>query len=163
MKHKLTLYIIAALVIGVVTGYIAHVSLEPPAAKQVADNISLLTEIFLRLVKMIIGPLVFTSLVAGVAHMGDMKTIGRVGGKAMVWFISASLCSLLIGMVMVNLLQPGANLNMPLPPVNAATGIQSGSFSLDQFIKHAVPDSAVGALANNEVLQIVIFSILFGL
>ena len=163
MKHKLTLYIIAALVIGVVTGYIAHVSQEPPAAKQVADNISLLTEIFLRLVKMIIGPLVFTSLVAGVAHMGDMKTIGRVGGKAMVWFISASLCSLLIGMVMVNLLQPGANLNMPLPPVNAATGIQSGSFSLDQFIKHAVPDSAVGALANNEVLQIVIFSILFGL
>lgn len=163
VKHKLTLYIVIALILGVVLGYAIHVTMEPPAAKSVADNISLITEIFLRLVKMIIGPLVFTSLVAGVAHMGDMKTIGRVGGKAMVWFISASLCSLLIGMVMVNLLQPGANLNMPLPPVTANTGVQTGSFSLDQFIKHAVPDSAVGALANNEVLQIVIFSILFGL
>lgn len=163
MKHKLTLYIIIALILGVVLGYAVHVTMEPAGAKTVATNISLITEIFLRLVKMIIGPLVFTSLVAGVAHMGDMKTIGRVGGKAMVWFISASLCSLLIGMVMVNLLEPGANLNMPLPPVNSATGVQTGSFSLDQFIKHAVPDSAVGALANNEVLQIVIFSILFGL
>lgn len=163
MKHKLTVYIVVALVLGVVVGYILNKTLDPKAAVDTAEHISLITEIFLRLVKMIIGPLVFTSLVAGVAHMGDMKTIGRVGGKAMVWFVSASLCSLLIGMLMVNLLQPGANLNIPLPPTTAATGVQVGSFSLNDFIKHAVPNSAVGALANNEVLQIVIFSILFGL
>lgn len=163
VKHKLTLYIVVALVIGIAVGYLSHVTLDPAEAKAVADHISIITEIFLRLVKMIIGPLVFTSLVAGVAHMGDMKTIGRVGGKAMVWFISASLCSLLIGLVMVNLLQPGANLGIPLPQAGASTGIQTGSFSLDDFVKHAVPNSAVGALANNEVLQIVIFSILFGL
>ncbi len=163
VKHKLTLYIVIALILGVVIGYILNNTLTPARATEVADNISLITEIFLRLVKMIIGPLVFTSLVAGVAHMGDMKTIGRVGGKAMVWFVSASLCSLLIGMIMVNILKPGASLNMPLPVAGAATGIQTGSFSLNDFIKHAIPNSAVGALANNEVLQIVIFSILFGL
>ncbi|WP_245504495.1 dicarboxylate/amino acid:cation symporter [Aquabacter spiritensis] len=163
MKHKLTMYIVAALVLGVAVGYVLNTTLAPAEAATVADHISLITEIFLRLVKMIIGPLVFTSLVAGVAHMGDMKTIGRVGGKAMVWFVSASLVSLLIGMLMVNLLQPGANLNIPLPAAGTATGVQGGSFSLAEFIKHAVPNSAVGALANNEVLQIVIFSILFGL
>ncbi|OYX15476.1 MAG: dicarboxylate/amino acid:cation symporter [Rhizobiales bacterium 32-66-8] len=163
MKHKLTLYIVIALILGIIVGYANHTLWPDPAVSAViADHISLVTEVFLRLVKMIIGPLVFTSLVAGVAHMGDMKTIGRVGGKAMLWFITASLVSLFIGMIMVNVLEPGKNLNMPLPPVNAATGVSAGSFSLNEFIKHAVPDSAVGALANNEVLQIVIFAIFFG-
>lgn len=163
VKHKLTLYIVIALILGVIVGYANHVLWpDPKVAENIANHISLITEIFLRLVKMIIGPLVFTSLVAGVAHMGDMKTIGRVGGKAMLWFITASLVSLFIGMVMVNLLAPGKDLNMPLPPMDASSGIQVGSFSLDEFIKHAVPSSAVGALANNEVLQIVIFSIFFG-
>ncbi|OYZ76236.1 MAG: dicarboxylate/amino acid:cation symporter [Rhizobiales bacterium 24-66-13] len=164
VKHKLTVYIGIAMVLGIVVGYTNHrLWPDPDTARQIADHISLLTEIFLRLIKMIIGPLVFTSLVAGVAHMGDMKTIGRVGGKAMIWFITASLVSLFIGLIMVNLLQPGHALNIPLPAANSATGVQEANFSLHDFIKHAVPDSAVGALANNEVLQIVVFAILFGL
>lgn len=163
-KHRLTLVIGVALVLGVIVGYINHTLWPNPAdAKPIADGLSIVTEIFLRLIKMIIGPLVFTSLVAGVAHMGDMKTIGRVGGKAMLWFISASLVSLFIGLFMVNLLHPGKDLNMPLPAASASTGLSSTGFSLQAFIKHAVPDSAVGALANNEILQIVIISILFGL
>lgn len=106
-KHRLTLVIGVALVLGVIVGYINHILWPAPAdAKAIADGLSIVTEIFLRLIKMIIGPLVFTSLVAGVAHMGDMKTIGRVGGKAMLWFISASLVSLFIGLFMVNLLHP---------------------------------------------------------
>lgn len=161
--HRLTGYIVIAMVLGILVGYANH-KLWPDTetATQIADHISLLTTVFLRLIKMIIGPLVFTTLVTGVAHMGDVATIGRVGAKAMLWFVSASLISLILGMVMANLLQPGANLSLPLPPINADSGVKTG-FNFSDFINHMVPQSAIGAMAENEILQIVVFSIFFGL
>ncbi len=88
--------------------------------------------------------------------------MGRVGGKALLWFVGASFCSLALGLVLVNLLQPGHNLNLPLPDTGAGTGLKTASLSLKDFVTHLVPKSAVEAMANNEILQIVVFSIFFG-
>ncbi|TWT09718.1 dicarboxylate/amino acid:cation symporter [Reyranella sp. CPCC 100927] len=163
MRSKLTLIILIGMVLGILVGWGCN-SLwpDPKIAGAIAGYISLLTDIFLRLIKMIIAPLVFTTLVVGVAHMGDTKTIGRIGMKAMAWFVSASLVSLLLGMVMVNLLRPGDNLNMPLPDSTATTNLKVASLSLKEFITHLVPKSAVEAMATNEILQIVVFSLFFG-
>src|SRR6185295_19374691 len=124
--------------------------------------ISLITDIFLRLIKMIIAPLVFPTLVVGIAHMGDAKALGRIGLKTMGWFVSASLMSLLLGMVLVNLLRPGDSLNLPLPDATASTNLKTASLSLKEFVTHLVPKSVFEALANNEILQIVVFSVFFG-
>ncbi|TXL72598.1 dicarboxylate/amino acid:cation symporter [Vineibacter terrae] len=158
---KLTTVIFIGMVLGILVGWACH-SLwpDPKIAKSIADYISLLTDIFLRLIKMIIAPLVFTTLVVGVAHMGEPKAIGRIGGKAMLWFISASLVSLLLGMVMVNILQPGVGLN--LVDNGATTNLKTSSLSLKEFVTHLVPKSAVEAMATNEILQIVVFSLFFG-
>lgn len=124
---------------------------------------NVLTDIFLRLIKMIIAPLVFATLVVGMAKMGDVRTVGRVGIKAMIWFFSASLLSLLLGMLLVNLLQPGSALQIPLPNLDTATGLSSNKPSLTGFIAHMFPKSIVEAMANNEILQIVVFAMFFGI
>ena len=160
---KLTTVIFIGMVLGILVGWGCN-SLwpDPKIAGSIAGYISLLTDIFLRLIKMIIAPLVFTTLVVGVAHMGDTKAIGRIGVKAMAWFVSASLVSLLLGMVMVNLMRPGDNLNLPLPDSTATTNLKVASLSLKEFVTHLVPKSAVEAMATNEILQIVVFSLFFG-
>src|SRR3954447_16468170 len=118
MRSKLTTVILIGMVLGILVGYACNTLWpDPKTAKSIADYISLFTDIFLRLIKMIIAPLVFSTLVVGVAHMGDTRAVGRIGGKAMLWFVSASLVSLLLGLVLVNILQPGTNLNLPLPEV----------------------------------------------
>ena len=110
-SQRLTLIIFIGMLLGIVVGYACNqVWPDPQTAKSIAGYISLLTDIFLRLIKMIIAPLVFTTLVVGVAHMGDTKAVGRIGGKAMLWFVTASLVSLLLGLVMVNILRPGAGM-----------------------------------------------------
>jgi len=160
---KLTTVIFIGMVLGILVGWGCN-SLwpDPKIAGSIAGYISLLTDIFLRLIKMIIAPLVFTTLVVGVAHMGDTKAIGRIGVKAMAWFVTASLVSLLLGMVMVNLMRPGDNLNLPLPDSTATTNLKVASLSLKEFVTHLVPKSAVEAMATNEILQIVVFSLFFG-
>jgi Na+/H+-dicarboxylate symporter len=161
--QRLTTVIFIGMVLGILVGYACNLMWpDPQVAKTIAGYISLMTDIFLRLIKMIIAPLVFSTLVVGVAHMGDTKAIGRIGLKAMLWFVSASLVSLLLGMVMVNLLRPGDNLNLPLPDADAATNLKVASLSLKEFVTHLVPRSAVEAMANNEILQIVVFSLFFG-
>lgn len=125
------------------------------------DPFSLLADIFLRLVKMIVAPLVFTTLVVGVAKLGDINSVGRIGGKTLLWFLGASFMSLLLGMLMVNLFQPGIAMNLPLPTVNE-TGIQATGLSLKTFLHHIFPASVVDAMAKNEILQIVVFAIFFG-
>ncbi|WP_421992574.1 dicarboxylate/amino acid:cation symporter [Roseococcus sp.] len=164
MRHRsLTTYIIIAMVLGIAVGHMCHeLWPDPQIARSIADYISLFTDIFLRLIKMIIAPLVFSTLVVGVAHMGDVKAVGRIGGKAMLWFVSASLVSLVLGLVLVNLLQPGANLNLPIPEIGTATNIRASSLSLKDFVTHLVPSSIFDAMARNEILQIVVFSLLFG-
>jgi Na+/H+-dicarboxylate symporter len=133
---------------------------EPATQKLLAGYISIGSTIFLRLIKMIIGPLVFSTLVVGIGHMSDTGAVGRVGGKAMLWFITASLVSLSLGLILVNLFEPGVGVH------KVATGVSSGidahAMTLDGFIKHVIPDSAVRPMVDNEILQIVVFSIFFG-
>jgi len=126
------------------------------------EPLTLLSDIFLRLIKMIVAPLVFSTLVVGVAKVGDVKAVGRIGGKTMLWFLSASLLSLVLGLVMVNIFKPGLAMNLPLPPSNIDTGIHKVALSLKDFISHIVPKSMTEAMANNEILQIVVFSLFFG-
>jgi Na+/H+-dicarboxylate symporter len=126
------------------------------------QGFSILRDIFLRLIKMIIGPLVFTTLVVGVAKAGDIKSIGRIGGKTMLWFFSATLVSLFLGMVLVNFFKPGVTMHLPLPDSHLNTGVAQSALSLTGFISHIFPSSFFDAMANNEVLQIVVFSVFFG-
>src|SRR5688572_11325026 len=111
-NHRLTIFIFVAMILGGALGQWVHTSYDAPTASKFATNIKLLTTIFLRLVQMIIAPLVFTTLVAGIAKMSDLKAVGRVGGKSMLWFISASLVSLLLGLVLVNYFQPGVGMDL---------------------------------------------------
>lgn len=165
---KLFLTIIAGLVLGVCLGLYVYYQYPKDDAQAFAKNIKLLGTVFIRLVKMIIAPLVLTTLVAGIAKMGDMKMVGRVGGKAMAWFITASLVSLLLGMALVNWLQPGKKVPQTIrqyvdaaKPDEFATGTKG--FTLDNFVSHIIPESIFEALAKNEMLQIVVFSIFFGI
>jgi Na+/H+-dicarboxylate symporter len=164
-KSKLTLYILAAMVLGIVVGWYVFNNYEADTRKSFADNIKLLTTIFLRLVQMIIAPIVFSTLVVGIAKLGDMKTVGRVGGKAMLWFITASLVSLGLGLVLVNIFQPGVGANITNPDMGAVSDLveKSKGFSLSKFVEHVVPRSVVEAMATNEILQLVVFSVLFGM
>ena len=163
MRSTLTTIIIIGMILGIVVGYACHTLWPDPAtAKDISDYISLMTDVFLRLIKMIIAPLVFSTLVVGVAHMGDPKIVGRIGAKAMLWFVSASLVSLLLGLVLVNILRPGDHLNLPLPDAQAATNLKVASLSMKDFVTHLVPRSIIEAMANNEILQIVVFSLFFG-
>jgi len=163
MSKRFTYWIVGGMVLGAVVGYILYTAIpDPKAAALVGGYFSIITDLFLRLIKMIIAPLVFSMLVVGIAHMGDTESIGRIGLKAMGWFICASLLSLSLGLVMVNILRPGDNLNLPLPDANAATNLNAASLSFKDFVTHLVPKSAVEAMANNEILQIVVFSLFFG-
>ena len=168
MAKKLTRFILIALVLGVIAGWAINAAIDdgtPESAerlKSIAEYLSIVTALFLRLIKMIIAPLVFSTLVAGIAHMGDVAALGRVGLRSLVWFILASLVSLTLGLILVNALQPGIGLNLPLPPTTAAAGVETASFNLKDFVTHLVPASIFEAMSSNEILPIVIFSIFFG-
>jgi Na+/H+-dicarboxylate symporter len=167
MNHRVrpAAWILAAMVLGIVIGYVIFTQVpDKKAAVQIAGYVSIVSDIFLRLIKMLIAPLVFSTLVVGVAHMGDAKALGRVFGKAMGWFIVASLVSLSLGIFMANLMEPGRNLGLPLPDANvaAATNLATNKFTLKEFVGHMVPRSFAEAMATNEVLQIVVFSIFLG-
>lgn len=160
-RLNLTTYIIFGLLFGIVAGYFVHAEMAKPA--EFADTMSLITTMFLRLIKMIIAPLVFSTLVVGIAKMGDVNEVGRVGGKALLWFILASLLSLTLGLILVNLFRPGDAMHAMLPASDAVSGITTSSFSFIGFITHLVPSSIVDGMAKNEILQIVVFSIFFGI
>ena len=168
MAKKLTRYILIALVLGLIVGWVINAAIDdgtPASAerlKSIADYLSIVTALFLRLIKMIIAPLVFSTLVAGIAHMGDVAALGRVGVRSLAWFILASLVSLTLGLILVSFLQPGVGLNLPLPPASAASGVETAAFNLKDFITHLVPASIFDAMSTNEILPIVIFSIFFG-
>jgi Na+/H+-dicarboxylate symporter len=156
-------WILGAMVIGIILGYMVFTSFpDKKTATQIAGYISIISDVFLRLIKMLIGPLVFSTLVVGIAHMGDAASVGRVFGKALGWFITASLISLVLGLIMANLLQPGHNLGLPLPDIGASANLATSKFTLKDFVSHLVPKSFAEAMANNEILQIVVFSMFFG-
>jgi len=155
--------ILAAMVIGIVIGWMIFDNFpDKKSAKEIAGYVSIISDVFLRLIKMLIGPLVFSTLVVGVAHMGDAASVGRVFAKAIGWFITASLISLLLGLILANILQPGHNLGLPLPDIGASANLATSKFTLKDFVSHLVPKSFAEAMANNEILQIVVFSMFFG-
>jgi len=162
--NRLTLYILVAMAVGVITGWLINQNASPKFVSDFSTNIKLLSNIFIRLVQMIIAPLVFTTLVVGIAKLGDMKTVGRVGGKAILWFITASLISLLIGLVLVNYFKPGQYIDLSQSDIAGLADLQgkTKTFSLQNFVEHVIPKSFIEAMANNEMLQLVVFSVFFG-
>ncbi|MFY8090165.1 MAG: dicarboxylate/amino acid:cation symporter [Chitinophagaceae bacterium] len=163
-KSNLTWYILASMLLGIGVGCLLYYNNNMASNTVIAKNIKLLGTVFIRLVQMIISPLVFSTLVVGIAKLGDLKAVGRVGGKAMLWFITASLASLLIGMVLVNWLQPGKAIDMSQADNDGLKDLMSKTqeFSLAKFVEHIIPRSVFEAMATNEMLQLVVFSIFFG-
>ena len=162
MAKRLTLFIGIALVLGIVAGLALNAGLDPAGQKQAAYYLGIVTALFLRLIKMIIAPLVFATLVTGIAHMGDTAALGRVGGRTLLWFLGASVVSLTLGLALVHLFDPAQGMRLPLPPSDAATGLAHAGFDLKEFVTHLVPASILDAMAKNEVLPIVVFAGFFG-
>ena len=161
-KISLTKMIILGLILGMIAGVAINNMAAAETAKSYAQDISIFTTIFLRMVKMIIAPLVISTLVVGIAKMGDAKTLGRIFSKTFFLFICASLLSIALGLVIVNIFQPGAGINFVAHDAGAVAAVKSEPFTLKVFISHAVPTSIVDAMARNEILQIVVFSIFLG-
>jgi Na+/H+-dicarboxylate symporter len=162
-KISLTGWIMIAMVTGVLLGLEVHYNGSPASIDGFTTVLGVITDTFLRLIKMIIAPLVFSTLVVGIAKLGDIKAVGRIGGKALLWFLCASLLSLLLGLVIMNSLSLGSELSLPMPAAGAPTGIDTSTITFKAFITHIFPRSIFEALANNEILQIVVFSVFFGI
>ena len=158
---RLTKLILLGLVLGITIGYGVY-QFAPQSAAGFATVAEMLPTIFLRLIKMIIAPLVFATLVVGIAKMGDLGTVGRVGIKTLGWFLFASLISLTLGLVLVNLFEPGKALHIPLPDSGSHSDVVATGLSLKDFVGHTFPISIIDAMARNEILQIVVFSLFFG-
>lgn len=163
MARRLTIQILAAMVLGILAGLAMRAALPDPATlNETADYLTIVTDLFLRLIRMIIAPLVFATLVAGIAHMGDGAALGRIGARTLGWFLGATVISLTLGLVMVNLLSPGVNTGLPLPPAAESAGLDTSAFNLHDFLTHIVPASIVDAMAKNDILPIVVFSTFLG-
>jgi Na+/H+-dicarboxylate symporter len=160
MQRYLTLFVLLGLILGVGVGYVLHENQPSEQWPVIADNLKLVTDIFLRLIKMIIAPLVLSTLVVGIAHMGDTGSLGRVGVRTLLWFITASIFSLLLGLALVHVLQPGVGLSLPIPGGESAP--EASALNLHDFVTHLVPTSIFDAMATNSLLQIVVFSLFFG-
>jgi Na+/H+-dicarboxylate symporter len=160
MSNKFTRYILIAMALGIVMGAVVY-DYMPESRVDIAAAVNLVAMLFLRLIKMLIAPLVFATLVGGIAHMGSGSRLGRIFAKTMGWFVTASFVSLLLGLVMVNLLQPGANFPGTLPDKGQSTGLPVSAFSIEKFLTHLIPTSIADAMAQNEILQIVVFAVFF--
>lgn len=161
--NRLTTYIIIALIAGIILGFVLNENYTKEELPQITDPFLLLADVFLRLIKMIVAPLVFFTLVVGVAKLGDIKAVGRIGGKTLLWFVAASLMSLLLGMVLVNLFKPGIEMKLPLPGADESAVITKTALTLRDFLYHVFPSSVIESMAKNEILQIVVFSLFFGI
>jgi Na+/H+-dicarboxylate symporter len=163
-KNRLTWYILVAMLLGVGVGYLIHVSASKETITSFSDKIKLLSVAFISLVQMIIAPLVFSTIVVGIAKLGDLKAVGRVGGKALLWFISASLVSLLLGMLLVNVFHPGEYIDLSQADTEGVKDLMAKNqeFTLQKFVEHVIPKSVIDAMAKNEILQLVVFSVFFG-
>jgi len=160
-QPRLSTFIIMGLLLGIGVGYILNITLPDGTWHvEVAGYFHLLADIFLRMIKMIIAPLVFAGIVSGMLGSESPKEVGRLGAKAMAWFLTASICSLLIGLVLANMYGIGAG--MPLPHGTLKTDISAGALDFKAFVTHMVPQSAIAAMAQNDIIAIVVFSVFFG-
>jgi len=195
-KNKLVAFILSAMVLGVLIGFVINVSITKnrfiynrdaitkisnpkvreevktvllkyevlavkETKKEVASNFSVLSDIFLHLIKMIISPLVLAVLVTGVAKVGDFKSVGRIGLKTLVYFTSATLIALALGLVIVNLFEPGKVMHLDLPDNQVEIGVKSNQQSSKNFIDHVIPESIIRSMASNDILPIVVFALFF--
>ena len=164
MKLTITTKILIGFVLGVGIGQVLNSSFSPEEATAYGAKLQLFSKVFLKLIKMIIGPLVFSTLVVGIAKLGDFKVVGRIGIKTLGYFYFATILSLIIGLVVVNVTKPGSIQSWPRPAAGTSLGIEGKKLNtLEDFILHIFPDSAFRALAENEILQIVVFSLFFGI
>ena len=196
-KNKLILFIVIAMVLGIVVGYIVNHSLTKnkfeydkhkllsitnseankqankaiisyeekcfkESKKNIASNFSILSDLFLHLIKMIIAPLVLAVLVIGVAKVGDFKSVGRIGLKTLIYFTSATLIALALGLVIVNIFEPGKVMHLDLPEANVETGVKISKQTSGNFIDHVIPESIIRSMAANDILPIVVFALFFG-
>ena len=161
-RRNFTLIVLVAMILGVAAGYWLHEYRPQQDWPTYAGYFSVVTTIFLRLIGMIIAPLVLTTLIVGIAHMGGGGALGRVGVRTIGWFILASLMSLLLGLGFVHLLHPGVGMGLALPPPDATSGVEPGALNLQDFVTHLVPKSVIESMANNSIIQIVVFAGFFG-
>ena len=160
---RLSRQILIGLILGIAAGWaINRFSASPAVAALLASQLEIAGVVFIRLIRMIIAPLVLATLVTGVAHMRAGAAVGRVFGRTIGWFVLASIVSLSLGLAMVNLLSPGVGVDLPLPATDASADLPQAAFSLKAFIEHVVPTSIAKAMGDNEVLQIVVFSLFAG-
>jgi len=163
VAKRITLFILVAMILGIIVGFILNRTItDPSGIATITDALSILTGLFLKLIKMIIAPLVFATLAGGIAHMGDRSALGRMGVRTIGWFILAGFASIALGLLFVNLIRPGVGLALPLPPANEANGVAQAHFVLKDFILELVPSSIFDALAKNAILQIVVFATFAG-
>ena len=161
-QKKLLKYILIAMISGILVGWAFHSTLTTAQTTEIAAYFKIVTDVFLRLIKMIVAPLVFATIVSSLISMGKSSSLGSITLKAMSWFIGASFISLLLGMGLANLFQPGSGMNLSIPKEAVDVGVSATSLSLQTFITHIFPRSFAEAMANNEILQILVFSIFFG-
>lgn len=161
MRQRLTQFLILGLILGIGLGYVLHSSYDPadPVLAAWSDYLKLLPDVFLHLIKMIIAPLIASTIITGIAGMGDSTALGRIGAKAMAWFISASFISLLLGMVLVNWWQPGVGVNAV---ASSGVDLATKELTFRHFVLEIFPTSALEAMATNNVLQILLFSVFCG-
>jgi Na+/H+-dicarboxylate symporter len=162
-RPGLTGWILICMGAGVITGLLVHYLARPAWIPAFDKGMSMVTTVFLRLIKMIIAPLVFSTLVTGIARLGDVRSVGRIGSKTLAWFVGASLLSLFLGLIIMNLVRLGHSLHLPVPADHALPGLESSELSFQNFITHVFPQSVIEAMADNEILQIVVFAIFFGI
>jgi len=151
--------LVLGMLLGITAGILIHELIQPATAKTIIDALDLVTFVFLRLIKMIVAPLVLSTLIVGIAHMGDAAAIGRTGARTMAWFVLASFVSCALGLLFVHLFQPGVGLALPHANAEATAG---SALTLKEFVTHLVPRSIFEAMANNEILQIVVFAMFVG-
>jgi Na+/H+-dicarboxylate symporter len=164
LKINLTTKIFIGLLLGILVGYFYRSTHALSSDyENFAGNISILSDIFLRLIKMIIAPLVFSVLVVGIAKVGYFKSVGRIGLKTISYFYFATILALCIGLLLVNFFEPGKVMHLTLPPETVTTGIADTGINLKDFVSHIIPKSIIEAMANNEILPIVVFAIFFGI
>ena len=163
MAKRLTLYILVGMVLGIIVGYALNTGYAKGDATLAftADTLKLLPDVFLRLIKMIVAPLVLATIVTGIASMGDSAALGRIGGRSLAWFVTFSFVSITLGLIMVNLLKPGVGLE--LTPTGDLGELATGDFTFRHFVLSVFPASPIEAMAKNDILQVLVFSLFAGI